>query len=288
MFFIQNRCFCITRSLHSGAATLIILLHLSTSAAGAGNRDINLVYDISWGAVQLAEARSEWQVQDDKAVILGTVKSDGLAKRLLEFHSASSAELDLIDGEWKPVFLSLSRVTKSKQVASSVHWSGTGNILSDVQFPPLDLNEVFPISDPLKHRVIDPYSALMRQLEHIADFGRCSGSYEVYDGLRRFSIKFDTIGTTSLEADRPYSFTGHALQCTVAVTPKGGHRIASEWHKKPVEERQANVFFGYFSGGLILPVRIEINARIGTGIARLDTIQSQIHGESMRQHFLAD
>ena len=64
--------------------------------------------------------------------------------------------------------------------------------------------------------------------------------------------------------------------------PKGGHRIKSDWHKKPIEERQANVFFGYFQDGWILPVRVEINSLIGTGIARLDMSKSKIQGAQMR------
>ena len=248
------------------------------SIAGAASRDIDLQYNISWGALSLAEARSQWQLQDGKAVILGTVKSEGVAALFSGFQSASNAEIDWQGGEWRPVFLKLSRVTKSKQNASSVHWSTAGDILSDVQQPLPDPEEVFPISDKLKQNVIDPYSAAMRQLDYIASAGKCAGSYAVYDGLRRFEMQFDTVGATTLVADRPYSFDGEVLHCRIVVTPKGGHRIASSWHKKPAKDRQVNVYFGRFSDDLILPVRIEITARLGTGVARLDMTQSQIQG----------
>ena len=248
------------------------------SIAGAASRDIDLQYNISWGALSLAEARSQWQLQDGKAVILGTVKSEGVAALFSGFQSASNAEIDWQGGEWRPVFLTLSRVTKSKQIASSVHWSTAGDILSDVQQPLPDPEEVFPISDKLKQNVIDPYSAAMRQLDYIASAGKCAGSYAVYDGLRRFEMQFDTVGATTLVADRPYSFDGEVLHCRIVVTPKGGHRIASSWHKKPAKDRQVNVYFGRFSDDLILPVRIEITARLGTGVARLDMTQSQIQG----------
>ena len=259
-------------------AVLLIAPQLS-SIAGAANRDIDLQYNISWGALSLAEARSQWHLQDGKAVILGTVKSEGVAALFSGFQSASNAEIDWRGGEWQPVFLSLSRITKSKQIASSVHWSMAGDILSDVQQPPPDPEKVFPISDKLKKNVIDPYSAAMRQLDYIASAGKCAGSYAVYDGLRRFEMQFDTVGATTLVADRPYSFDGEALHCRIVVIPKGGHRIASNWHKKTAKGRQVNVYFGRFSDDLILPVRIEITARLGTGVARLDLTQSQIPGD---------
>lgn len=255
---------------------IVAAMQMIFGVAFATNRNIDLLYDISWGALHLAEATSQWQMQDNKAVILGSVKSDGIASLVSGFQSASSAEIKLHASEWHPIYLSLSRITKSKQIASSVHWSASGDILSDVQQPPPDLDKVFPILDKLKQNVIDPYSAVMRQLEYIGTYGKCAGSYAIYDGLRRFEMQFDTVGDIDLVADRPYGFDGQALHCQITVFPKGGHRIESSWHKKPDKDRQFSVYFGRFSVDLVLPVRVEIEAPIGVGVARLNMIKSNI------------
>ena len=257
---------------------IVAAMQMNFGVAFATNRNIDLLYDISWGALHLAEATSQWQMQDNKAVILGSVKSDGIASLVSGFQSASSAEIKLHASEWHPIYLSLSRITKSKQIASSVHWSASGDILSDVQQPPPDLDKVFPILDKLKQNVIDPYSAVMRQLEYIGTYGKCAGSYAIYDGLRRFEMQFDTVGDIDLVADRPYGFDGQALHCQITVFPKGGHRIESSWHKKPDKDRQFSVYFGRFSVDLVLPVRVEIEAPIGVGVARLNMIKSNIPG----------
>ena len=257
---------------------IVTAMQMIFGVAFATNRNIDLLYDISWGALHLAEATSQWQMQDNKAVILGSVKSDGIASLVSGFQSASSAEIKLHASEWHPIYLSLSRITKSKQIASSVHWSASGDILSDVQQPPPDLDKVFPILDKLKQNVIDPYSAVMRQLEYIGTYGKCAGSYAIYDGLRRFEMQFDTVGDIDLVADRPYGFDGQALHCQITVFPKGGHRIESSWHKKPDKDRQLSVYFGRFSLDLVLPVRVEIEAPIGVGVARLNMIKSNIPG----------
>ena len=255
---------------------IVAALQMIVSVAFATNRNIDLLYDISWGALHLAEATSQWQMQDDKAVILGSVKSDGIAAIVSGFQSASSAEIKFHASEWRPIYLSLSRITKSKQIASSVHWSASGDILSDVQQPPPDLDKVFPILDKLKKNVIDPYSAVMRQLDYIRTYGKCAGSYAIYDGLRRFEMQFDTVGDIPLVADRPYGFDGQALHCQITVFPKGGHRIESSWHEKPDKDRQLSVYFARFSEALLLPVRVEIEAPIGVGVARLNMIKSNI------------
>ena len=255
---------------------IVAALQMIVSVAFATNRNIDLLYDISWGALHLAEATSRWEMQDDKAVILGSVKSDGIAALVSGFQSASSAEIKFYASEWHPIYLSLSRITKSKQIASSVHWSASGDILSDVQQPPPDLDKVFPILDKLKQNVIDPYSAVMRQLDYIGANDKCAGSYAIYDGLRRFEMQFDTVGNIELVADRPFGFDGQALHCQITVFPKGGHRIESSWHKKPDKDRQLSVYLGRFPGGLVLPVRVEIEAPIGIGVARLNMIKSKI------------
>ena len=255
---------------------IVAALQMIVSVAFATNRNIDLLYDISWGALHLAEATSRWEMQDDKVVILGSVKSDGIAALVSGFRSASSAEIKFHASEWHPIYLSLSRITKSKQIASSVHWSASGDILSDVQQPPPDLDKVFPILDKLKQNVIDPYSAVMRQLDYIGANDKCAGSYAIYDGLRRFEMQFDTVGTIELVADRPFGFDGQALHCQITVFPKGGHRIESSWHKKPDKDRQLSVYLGRFPGGLVLPVRVEIEAPIGIGVARLNMIKSKI------------
>ena len=257
---------------------IVAAMQMIFGVAFATNRNIDLLYDISWGALHLAEATSQWQMQDNKAVIFGSVKSDGIASLVSGFQSASSAEIKLHASEWHPIYLSLSRITKSKQIASSVHWSASGDILSDVQQPPPDLDKVFPILDKLKQNVIDPYSAVMRQLEYIGTYGKCAGSYAIYDGLRRFEMQFDTVGDIDLVADRPYGFDGQALHCRITVFPKGGHRIESSWHKKPDKDRQFSVYFGRFSVDLVLPVRVEIEAPIGVGVARLNMSKSNIPG----------
>jgi len=267
-----------TRSWLYRCHTIVIVaaLQMFVGEVFAANRNIDLLYDISWGALHLAEAKSRWEMQDDKAVILGSVKSDGIAALVSGFQSASSAEIKFHASEWHPIYLSLSRITKSKQIASSVHWSAGGDILSDVQQPPPDLDKVFPILDKLKQNVIDPYSAVMRQLDYVGSNGKCAGSYAIYDGLRRFEMHFDTVGNIELVADRPFGFDGQALHCQITVFPKGGHRIESSWHKKPDKDRQLSVYLGRFPGGLVLPVRVEIDAPIGIGVARLNMIKSNI------------
>ena len=59
------------------AIAIVAALQMIVSVAFATNRNIDLLYDNGWG---IASGRAHtMEVQDDKAVILGSVKSDGIA-----------------------------------------------------------------------------------------------------------------------------------------------------------------------------------------------------------------
>ena len=119
------RSFCVA-GLTAGCFTRLIAVLLIApqliSISGAANRDIDLQYNISWGALSLAEARSQWQLQDGKAVILGTVKSEGVAALFSGFQSASNAEIDWQGGEWRPAGLGKLASELAKGGGSRERW----------------------------------------------------------------------------------------------------------------------------------------------------------------------
>ena len=105
--------FDISKRIWFGFIGLFTALQLFSEPVDAANREIDLHYDISWGALHLAEVRSQWQLQDSKVFVLGSVKSEGIAKLLSGFQSASNAELDLIGDKWHPNFLTLSSLLQT-------------------------------------------------------------------------------------------------------------------------------------------------------------------------------
>ena len=55
---------------------IVAALQMIVGVAFAANRNIELLYDISWGALHLAEATSRWEMQDDKTILELALEND--------------------------------------------------------------------------------------------------------------------------------------------------------------------------------------------------------------------
>jgi hypothetical protein len=85
-----------------------------------------------------------------------------------------------------------------------------------------------PPSPKLTNDTTDLLSATLAVMMEAAKTGECKGESDVFDGSRRFTLHFKSLGTEVLEKSRYAPFAGKAMKCTVEITPKGG-----KWHEKP-------------------------------------------------------
>lgn len=74
----------------------------------------------------------------------------------------------------------------------------------------------------------DAFSAALASFNAVATDQNCEGSYEVFDGKRRFEQVFVQKDLVDLESSKYNIYEGPAARCTVEVKP-----VAGEWHKKP-------------------------------------------------------
>jgi hypothetical protein len=74
----------------------------------------------------------------------------------------------------------------------------------------------------------DSLTATLLVMNGVGAGGRCEGSRDVFDGLRRFKLAFHDDGVEDLPKTNYNVFSGPTAKCTVEVTPDGG-----KWHVKP-------------------------------------------------------
>lgn len=117
----------------------------------------------------------------------------------------------------------------------------------------------------------DVLTATLEVMKHVAENGQCQGESEVFDGKRRFSMKFNHEMDETLTPTDYNVYQGVTARCQVEVQPVGG-----EWHKKPrgwmsIQEqgRQKGslptVWFAKVSeDGPAVPVKIRVKTEYGT------------------------
>jgi hypothetical protein len=250
---------------------LAVLFSLCTSASAASYQSTKLVYTVSWGNITLAKSQLDYRFGKDDARISASVDSDGFIAFFSSFQSRARADLVLKDAGWTPKTLFMERISGRKTVQSLVSWDDDSNVSTEARMPELDLGEVYPLTAQMRINVLDPYSAVLRLIRHIETAGNCTASYEIYDGRRRNRLHFKTLGTTDLTETRPGEFVGNALMCSLKFEPIGGHQIDSKWRSgEKDEDDRIKMFFGRPLQGQIVPVRVEVDSRIGTVVGRLD------------------
>lgn len=85
-----------------------------------------------------------------------------------------------------------------------------------------------PVDKELTENSTDVLSATLEVMQLIAENGKCEGTSEVFDGKRRYRMKFQEVGMVDLTASGYNVYEGPARECTIEVEP-----LAGKWHEKP-------------------------------------------------------
>ncbi len=123
----------------------------------------------------------------------------------------------------------------------------------------------------LTEGTIDVLSATLMVMEQVSDGNACEGSYDIFDGRRRFKINFHHKGYVMLKKTRYNAYEGPAVECEVEVKP-----IAGAWYKKPrgwlsIQEQgrtlgmMPTVWMAQVTkNAVVVPVRVRVKTTYGT------------------------
>lgn len=132
------------------------------------------------------------------------------------------------------------------------------------------------VEPELTKGTVDMLSALGIVLDGFEKTGRCTASVPVFDGRRRFNMKFTDAGATVIKPGRYSIFSGDARMCTVEIVP-----VAGKWHEKPrgwmsiqeqsrAENKLPRLWIGRPAPDApAIPVRFEVYTRYGTILMHL-------------------
>lgn len=135
--------------------------------------------------------------------------------------------------------------------------------------------------DELTHGTTDVIAATLIVLQRIAEGQNCASESEIFDGKRRYILKFNHAKNEELKSSRYNVFEGTAQKCTAEVIPKGG-----AWHKKPrgwmsIQEQgrdqgmMPTIWFAQLEQNApAIPVKIYVKTAYGSLLMHLTSYQS--------------
>ena len=240
-----------------------LIVGLSSSSVAFDGQPLQ--YEIDWGPVTLADATVELLDSGDIRSVSADISSRGVGAWFSDFQST----------------LEIMRTSDGTQILNgSSTWDDTlSNItvmwLPNESKPSVDLYrsrprdyELTPVPEASIADTVDPFTPVFEIGRRLDETQRCEGSYRVFDGVRRYDLKIQDGGLTTLTSDDAVNFNGPARRCDITLTRIGGFSTKKGLFKFGESEITRTLYLGQIRGHW-LPVRFEVSAPIGSAVARL-------------------
>lgn len=127
------------------------------------------------------------------------------------------------------------------------------------------------VDDELVQNTSDILAATLNTLQGVGKGEKCSGSTDIFDGKRRYTLVFKHKRDVELESSRWNAYQGAAQECTIEVRP-----VAGKWYEKPrgwmsIQEqgrergKMPTVWLAQISEGQpAVPVKVRVKTAYGT------------------------
>ena len=135
--------------------------------------------------------------------------------------------------------------------------------------PPPEKERRKPVPPELAEDTLDTLSAALLALREAKPENACRRSAPVFDGRRRYDVRFEPVGPDVLKPSQYAMYAGPALKCRVEIVRIRGFQDDGELDEKP---RKGATWVWYArlpQAPVALPVRLEIETEYGYGIGHL-------------------
>lgn len=240
-----------------------VLALLAFAAGGAGHAaaepGLLLTYDIYYTGITIMrlEARLNFaeKAQDEYAIALDG-RTVGLIHRLKPLAFTATSE-GVSDGKGlQPARYATTTEKRKKHKSLTVAFQPHGT--PSIRFTPMDDAEE-PAPPELLKDTIDPASAVLTLIRTLSDTASCAGKVQVFDGKRRYDVKFADLPLQMLQKTSYSIYSGEAKRCHASMMPLHGFKPG-----KRVLWEDTTIWFGQvLDGAPALPVRIDTQIKIG-------------------------
>lgn len=158
--------------------------------------------------------------QDDRYHIVTELRTNGFADIMLRLVQYSEVAGDITDGIWRPrSFVSRSDGRFGHRTVVMSYMDGHP-VISELD-PPQEQDDRDTVSEAEMRATVDPMTAVTAAIAGNAD-SPCQGTMPIFDGRRRYNLKFDVHAEEDLPLEEIGGFSGRALRCDIIFEPVAG------------------------------------------------------------------
>jgi hypothetical protein len=155
------------------------------------------------------------------------LRTTGLLRALGRWQSTATAT-GAVDGALlRPAFYDARSEFRDRSQRVALQYDRGGSVRADVEGMLTD-GERGDVPAPLRDGTVDPLTATVTLPRRIVSTGSCAGTIRVFDGLRRYDLRYEDLGLVELEPSSRDSYRGPARYCRATVEPVAGFLQSGE------------------------------------------------------------
>lgn len=253
----------------------LLMLGLCSPALAADKpvqTKVDADYAIYGGGMRLIDAELKIDVDPKKYNSQLTARTVGLIGRLFEWWDNITSKGNVEPHRLQP----LEHVSENSWLGDrrsvTLIYDGKGGFVKKETFPAPAAENREEVSDTLTKNTQDLMSAALTLLQRVAQGQDCNQTIAVYDGRRRFNLKFVEAAKENLPEIKYSIYSGPARRCEMTI-----ERVAGYWKKYQTEwtedgDTQMRLTFWLApikTGGPEVPVRARTYGEFGSVFVHL-------------------
>jgi len=209
-------------SMRRGGRILVLTTLLVCSAGSAPAAEgLQLHYDIYYLAFPVVSLDVAARV--DPAAYRTTVelRTRGVLAVIAPWTSTASVGGTVDGATLRPAFYRARSSYRERHQQVDLEYGDAGAVRDEVDGI-LTEGEREAVPEPLKEGTMDPITAATAVAQRLAATGSCAGTLRIFDGLRRYDLRYDDLGTAELPPSSRDPYRGSARHCRAQIEPIAG------------------------------------------------------------------
>ncbi|MDR3448328.1 MAG: DUF3108 domain-containing protein [Alphaproteobacteria bacterium] len=232
-------------------------------------------YDVYVGGIHLVQAQIWFEEQGSRYHAVVRANTFGFWGRLFPWDTVLDAYGRIKGDHFEPVAFYTRDEWDKKPKITELHFDGKGNVTPRFDPPNTDQNREIVTTEQSRHS-LDPVTALLQMLAHVAVDGSCAIPVPVFDGKRRFDITGRDAGFEETDSEDYGVYSGKARLCAADFKMISGEWKDGEharfWKKTETEPGREpfRIWLASVDKGLPeIPVRMESGSIAGLVVVHL-------------------
>lgn len=235
-------------------------------------RRVRLVYGIHAGGMKVMEATIAIDAGIRDYAVEATAATQGILNWIVSWQTLTRSEGALDGSRIIPERHRALSTWRGDERQVAITYDQDGDLVVDAR-PDAEADDREPVPPEMRIGTFDPLSAVFGVLTAVAEGDACTAEMPVFDGRRRYDLRFRDRGTAIISSNQYSVYAGPAMLCTVDFDLLAGGMRSSSRGADDREREPARLFLATPPGMVLpVPVRLESDSRFGSVFVHLQSV----------------